>query len=109
MRVEGGNKRSPFYANDVTFDGLMGRSAVQLRLLMERGGNRGYFPELYKLLFIYNNREEEKAARREFEQAGLHLKCVDGSRYMGVYFGPREELEAWGGPMWRHGPTGSAL
>ena len=38
-RPEGGNKRSPFYANDATFDGLVGRSAVQLRLLMERGGN----------------------------------------------------------------------
>ena len=62
---------------------------------MNRGGDRGYFPELYKLLFIYNNPEEEEAARREFEQAGLHLKYVDGSRYMGVYFGTREELEAW--------------
>ena len=56
------------------------------------------------MLFIYNNLEE--AARREFEQAGLHIKCVDGNRYLGVYFRPREDLESWGRPnveAWAHG------
>ena len=56
------------------------------------------------MLFIYNNLEE--AARREFEQAGLHIKCVDGNRYLGVYFRPREDLESWGRPnveTWAHG------
>ena len=36
---------SPFYADDAAFDGLERRSAAQLRILMERGPDWGYFPE----------------------------------------------------------------
>ena len=36
---------SPFYADDVEFDGLMRRSVGQLRLLMDWGVDRDYFPE----------------------------------------------------------------
>ena len=36
---------SPFYANDVTFDGLERRSAAQLKLLMDWGLDRGYFTD----------------------------------------------------------------
>ena len=46
---------------------------AQLRLLMERGLDRGYFPKPVKLLFISDNLEDEGATRREFEQAGLNL------------------------------------
>ena len=33
----------PFYADDVLFDGLAQQSAQLLKLLMERGPDRGYF------------------------------------------------------------------
>ena len=36
---------SPFYADDVEFDGLVQRSAQLLKLLMRRGPDQGYFPE----------------------------------------------------------------
>ena len=41
-----------FYADDAAFYGLASRSAAQLRLLMDRGTERGYFPESSKSLFI---------------------------------------------------------
>ena len=53
---------------------------AQLRLLMDRGLERTYFPELAKLFFIANNLEYKEATRREFRQVGLYLAYVDGSR-----------------------------
>ena len=41
---------SPLYANDVVFYGSSWRSAAQIRLLMDRGPERGYFPEPAKSL-----------------------------------------------------------
>ena len=43
---------SPFYADNAAFDGLSRRSAQLLKLLMRRGPDRGYFPDLDKSLFI---------------------------------------------------------
>ena len=64
---------SPFYANDAAFDGSMWRSAAQLRLLMDQGPDRGYFPEPAKSLFISDNLEDEEAERQEFERTGSNL------------------------------------
>ena len=97
---------SPFYADDVAFDGSVRQSAAQLRLLMEHGADRGYFSEPAKSLFIADNLEVKEAANREFERAGLNLNYIDGGRYMGAYLGPREELEEWVWPKveaWAHG------
>ena len=55
---------SPFYANSAAFDGLARRSATQLRLLMERGPDQGYFPNPAKSLFIADNLEEKEVAKR---------------------------------------------
>ena len=49
---------SPFYAYDAVFDGLARRSAAQLILLMDRGPDRGYFPDPSKSLFIADKLEE---------------------------------------------------
>ena len=68
---------SPFYTNDATFDGLAWRSTEQLILLIDRGPDRGYFPEPAKSLFIANNPEKKEAAKREFERTGLNLNYVD--------------------------------
>ena len=48
---------SPLYVDDAEFDGLARRSAAQLRLLMDQGADRGYFPEPAKSLFIAENPE----------------------------------------------------
>ena len=64
---------SLFYANDTVFDGLVKRSASQLRLLIYRGIDRGYFLETAKLRFIADKTEEKEAVRRTFERVGLHL------------------------------------
>ena len=55
---------SPFYADDVLFDGLARRSAQLLNLLMKRGPDRGYFPKPANSLFILDTPEQEEAAKR---------------------------------------------
>ena len=69
---------------------------MQLRQLMDRGADWGYFPNPNKSIFISGNLEEKEVARRELKRVGLHLTYLDGSRYLGSYLGPREELEALG-------------
>ena len=70
----------------------MRRSAQLLKLLMKRGPDQGYFPEPAKSLFILDNPGQEEAAKIEFAKDGLCLNFVSGSRYLGAYVGPQEEL-----------------
>ena len=51
---------SPIYANDAVFDGSMRRSAAQLRLLMDRGLDRGNLPDMAKLLYIAGKRRTRR-------------------------------------------------
>ena len=67
---------SPFYADDAAFDGLTRHSAQLLKLLMERGPDRVYFPEPAKLLFISDTLGQEEAAKREFAIEGLTLNFL---------------------------------
>ena len=67
-------------------------------MLMERGPDRGYFPDSAKFLFILDTPGQEEAARREFATDGLVLNFVSGSRYLGAYLLPQEELEIWENP-----------
>ena len=57
-------------------------------------------------LFIFDTPGKEEAARRDFAAEGLILNFVSGSRHLGAYLGPQEELEAWVTPQveaWSHG------
>ena len=85
---------SPSYADDTAFDGLAQRIAQLLNLLMERGPDRGYLPDTAKSLFILDTSGQEEAARREFSVEGIVLNFVSGSKYLGAYLSPQEELEA---------------
>ena len=48
-----------------------------------------------KSLFISNTPRQEEAEKREFVVEGLDLNSVSGSRYIGAYLGPKDQLEAW--------------
>ena len=54
---------SPFYSNDAVFNGFASRRAVQLKILMARGTDRGYFRDPSKSLFIADNPEDEEGIR----------------------------------------------
>ena len=84
---------SPFYDDDTASDGSARRGAAQLRLMMDRGPDRGYFPHPAKSFFIVDNPEEKEAAKRDFKRAGLNINYVDDGCYLGEYWGTREELE----------------
>ena len=86
---------SPFYDDDAAFNGLELWSAEQLRLMMDQGPDRGYFPDTDKFFLIADNPEEKEAKRREFERAFLNLNYIYGGRYLGAYLGPWEKLEDW--------------
>ena len=62
---------------------------------MKRGPERVYSPEPAKYLFISDTLGQEEAEKREFAIEGITLKFVSGSRYLGAYLGPRDQLEAW--------------
>ena len=62
---------------------------------MEREPYRGYFPKLAKSLLVSETLGLDGEARREFAVKGLVLNFVSVSRYMGVYLGPQDQLEAW--------------
>ena len=73
---------------------------------MKRGPDRGYFPEPAKYLFISGTLGQEEAWKRDFAKEGLCFNYISGSRYLGAYLGPQEELEAWVKPQveaWAHG------
>ena len=77
----------------------------ELKLIMARGADQGYFPFPDKSLFIADKLDDKEVARWEFERAGLKLNYVGVSRYLGAYLGHREELEAWVRPKlgaWSH-------
>ena len=81
---------SPFYADDVAFDGLAQQSAQLLKLLINRWPDRGYLTEPAKSLFISNTPGQEEATNREFDAEGLTLNFVCGSRYLGAYLCSQE-------------------
>ena len=58
----------PFYANDAVFNGLARRSAAQLKLIIDQGPERGYFPDMAKSIFVADNSEDEEAVRWGFER-----------------------------------------
>ena len=73
---------------------------------MNRGPDRGYFPEPAKSLFISDTPGQEAAEKRYFAAEGLNLNFISGSPYLGAYLGPQAELEAWVKPQveaWDHG------
>ena len=73
--------------------------------MTERGSDQGYLPDLAKSLFISDTPGQEEAARREFVGEGLVLNFFSGSRYLGAYLGPQEELAVWVTPQveaWAH-------
>ena len=95
----------PFYVDDVAFDGLERRTAQLLNLLMKRRPDRGYLPEPAKYLFILDTMAQEEAAKRKFDLEGIDLNFISGSRYLGAYIGPQDQLEAWVKPQveaWAH-------
>ena len=62
---------------------------------MKKGTDQGYFSKPDKSLFISDTPGQEEAEKRDFEIEGLTLNFVSGSRYLGAYLGPRDQLEAW--------------
>ena len=64
LRAADSGLLSLFYTDDAAFDSSARRSAQLLKLLMERGPERGYFPELDKFLFISDTPVQEEAAKR---------------------------------------------
>ena len=96
---------SPFYADDVAFNVLARQSAHLLKLLMYRGPDQRYFPEMSQALVILDTLGQKEEEKREFSSEGVALNFFSGGRFLGVYLGSQEELEAWVKPQveaWAH-------
>ena len=99
LRAADSGLLSPFYDYDAEFHCLEQHSAQILKLLMKRIPDQGYFHEPDKYLCISDTPGQEEASKREFAAEGLVLNFVSGSRYLGAYLGPQEQLEAWVKPQ----------
>ena len=64
LRAADPGLHSPFYADDVAFDGLARRISQLLKLLMKKGPDQGYFPKPDKSLFISDNPGQEEAVKK---------------------------------------------
>ena len=62
-------------------------------MLLERGPDRGYFPDPEKSHFIADTHDQKEAVNREFEAEGLKLNFVRGSWYLGGVWVPGK---SWG-------------
>ena len=72
---------------------------------MNKGPDRGYYPEPSKPLFISDTPGQEESTKKEFTVDGLTLNFGSGSQYLGAYLVPRYQLEAWLKPQvgaWTH-------
>ena len=58
-------------------------------MLMRRGPDWGYFPNMAKSLFISDTPGLEEAGKRESSVEVLTLNFVSGSTYLGEYLGPQ--------------------
>ena len=88
LRAENLVMLSTFYANDAMFDGSSRQNSQILKLLMDSGPDRGYYPDPDKSLFVLDTPGKKEATRRKFAEEGLVLNYVSGGRYLGKYLGP---------------------
>ena len=91
---------SLFYAGDELFGASARQSTQLLKLLMDRGPDRGYLSKLTKsilildTLFISDTPGQAEAARRNVMAEELDFNFISGSRYLGAYLGSQEEFVA---------------
>ena len=64
LRVVDTKFLSPFYTDNAAFNGSAQKIAQLLKLLVEIGPDRGYFPKPAKSLFISDTMVQEEAVRR---------------------------------------------
>ena len=65
-----------FYADEAAFDGSAQSSAQLLKLILERGVDRGYFTKSANSLFIADSPNQEEALKQDFEAEDLNLNFV---------------------------------
>ena len=73
---------------DAAFDGTTYKSTRLMILLLERGLERGSFPEPSKSIFILYSSAKKETEKQVFEAKGLRFNVVPGSQYPGSYVGP---------------------
>eukprot|EP00957_Ditylum_brightwellii_P162740 12392706-Ditylum_brightwellii.AAC.1 len=89
----------PFYADNLSLDGPA-KANVRLMLhVMERGPNRGYFPEPTKSMNICDDESQVEVARAAFKELGLEVKFHDGFRYVENHISSDAWREEWVRPQ----------
>ena len=84
-----------FYTDDVKFDGPVDRISRLVTLPLEQGLVKGYFPKLYKSIFICDSPAQEEATKQAFVEEGLRVNMVPGSQYLGAYSVPEKDRDTW--------------
>ena len=69
--------------------------ATTMRLLLQHGPSRGYYPEASKSILICKPADRPRAAAL---LSKFNFKFMDGSRYIGSFIGTEESLHEWLAP-----------
>ena len=79
-----------------------------MTLLLERGTDWGYLPDIDTYFFIVEFSAQEAVSRWEFESEGHTLELVGRVDTWGPIWVPGNSWRHGCDPNWRHGTTGCA-
>eukprot|EP00957_Ditylum_brightwellii_P181905 13858367-Ditylum_brightwellii.AAC.1 len=78
LKAKGEKVLPPFYADDLSLDGLAKASTRLMLHVMEYGPDQGNFLEPTKLIHICDDKSQVEVARAVFKKLGLEVKFYDG-------------------------------
>ena len=82
----------PWYADDAAMAGPVSGIKTAMRILLEMGPKRGYFPKPAKSIFVGRPADSEKAKE---VLAEFNFRHLDGTRYLGGFIGTKDTQDAW--------------
>eukprot|EP00957_Ditylum_brightwellii_P070783 5379117-Ditylum_brightwellii.AAC.1 len=89
----------PFYADDECIDGPACCNARIVKFLVEKGPDRGYFPEPEKSILVCDASDQLEETWQVFAKEGLRLRFQAGYRYVGGFIGTEETRKEWVEPQ----------
>eukprot|EP00957_Ditylum_brightwellii_P117987 8998967-Ditylum_brightwellii.AAC.1 len=91
---------APIYADDEGVDSPARCNAHIIKVLIEQGPDRGYFPEPGKSIHICDDPSQVQETKQIFQEEGIReMTFTNGQRYVGGFIGTEETRLDWVRPQ----------